>query len=401
MTRLDRIVAAIQRVLPESFDGIALHEPVFEGNEHAYVKESLDSGWVSSGGAFVDRFEKDLADFVGVRQAVACVNGTAALHVCLLLCGVDRDDEVIIPSLTFVATANAVAYCSAVPHLADSNADTLGLDPAKLDAHLREVAQVRGESCWNRVTGRRIAAVLPMHTFGHPVDLDPLIEVCERFRLTLIEDAAESLGSYYKGKHTGVFGRMSSLSFNGNKIVTTGGGGAIITNDQELGRLAKHLTTTAKLPHRWCFNHDQVGFNYRMPNLNAALGCAQLERLPDFLVSKRKLAAEYRRALEGIEGVRFVSEPHFARSNYWLNAILIERGSSQDRDDLLGRMNDLGILARPTWTPMHQLPMYSNCPRMDLSVAERIAATLVNLPSSAVLGARLLSQASAGAENFA
>ena len=276
MSELDcqGVLHALQGILPADRGAVTLHEPLFAGEEWRYVKECLDSGWVSYLGKFVDEFEKRLADYTGVRHAVAVVNGTAALQICLQLAGVERDDEVFVPALTFVATANAVAFCGAVPHFVDSEERTLGLDPRKLLNHLDGIALIKGSDCRNRKTGRRIKAVLPVHTFGHPVDIDPLQDVCRQFNLTLIEDAAESLGSYYKGRHTGNWGALSALSFNGNKTITTGGGGAILTNDAELGRQAKHITSTAKIPHPWEYRHDQTAYNYRLPNLNAEIGRA-------------------------------------------------------------------------------------------------------------------------------
>lgn len=381
----DRVIEVIQSVA-----GIAplrLHEPAFLGNEWDYVKECLDTGWVSSAGKFVDRFEQQLADYTGVKCAVAVVNGTAALHVCLKLVGVEQGDEVLVPTLTFIAAANAVSYCGAVPHFVDSKETTLGLDPEKLGLYLGEISELRKEGCFNRKTGRRIKAVVPMHTFGHPVDLDPLVEVCRRYRLELVEDAAESLGSYYKGRHTGSFGKASALSFNGNKVITTGGGGAILTNDEELGKLAKHLTTTARVAHKWSFIHDQIGFNYRLPNINAALGCAQLEQLPGFINNKRKLAENYQKAFAGIDGIRFFTEPDFARSNYWLNVLLLNKKFANQRDSLLEATNNQGIMTRPVWTLMHELEIYSSCPKMgSLDIAEDIERRLINIPSSANLG---------------
>jgi len=385
-TELMEIVASLREVLPADRDFISLHEPHFAGNEWTYVKECLDTGWVSSVGAYVDRLETDLAVYTGVKHAVAVVNGTAALHICLILAGVEADDEVLIPALTFIATANAVTYCGAVPHFVDSEERTLGLDPVRLADHLIETAEVRPDGCYNRKTGRRIKAVVPMHTFGHPVDLDALSDVCSRFKIEMVEDAAESLGSFYKGRHTGNWGRLSALSFNGNKIITTGGGGAILTNNEDLAARAKHLTTTAKVPHRWEFNHDMVGYNYRLPNLNAALGCAQLEQLTGFLAQKRRLAERYAVALEAVEGLRFVSEPEFARSNYWLNALLLDEQLASKRDNLLALTNDAGIMTRPAWKLMHRLPMFADCPRMDLGVAESLERRLINIPSSAFLG---------------
>jgi perosamine synthetase len=381
------IVHAIKTVLPKGTKKVDLHEPSFSDREKEYVRECLDTGWVSSVGKFVDRFEEQLAAYTGARRAVVVVNGTAALHVCLKLVGVEEDDEVLVPTLTFIATANAVSYCGATPHFVDSEQVTLGLDSKKLSRYLEDIAEVRNGDCFNRTTGRRIKAVVPMHTFGHPVDLDPLVRLCERYRLELVEDAAESLGSYYKGRHTGNWGRVSTLSFNGNKIITTGGGGAILTNDDELGELAKHLTTTARVHHRWSFVHDRVGFNYRLPNINAALGCAQMARLPDFLESKRRLAEKYRKAFAGVAGVSFFTEPEFAKSNYWLNVLLLDRDIADQRDLVLDTMNNNGIMARPAWTLMHELDVYRSCPRMEnLSTALDIERRLINIPSSAVLG---------------
>jgi len=381
----EKIVAAIDKVLIGKVRPIALHEPAFDGNEWAYVKDCLDSGWVSSVGSYVDRFEKDLAEVTGVRRAVATVNGTAALHICCLLAGVEPGDEVLTPALTFIATTNAVSYCGAVPHFVDSDLRTLGMDPLALTDYLAEVAEVRSGACYNKKTGRRIRAAVPMHTFGHPIDIDAMVETCERYCIVMVEDAAESLGSLYKGRHTGQWGKVSALSFNGNKTVTTGGGGAILTNDEKLGALAKHLTTTAKLPHRWEFNHDQIGFNYRMPNINAALGCAQLERLSHFVDQKRKLAQRYCEEFQTLSSVSIFQEPEFARSNYWLNAMLLAPEHISSRDLLLEKLNESKIQSRPAWTLMYRLPMYSHCPRMECPVAEEISDRLINLPSSACL----------------
>ena len=386
--RLDipRVVATLRQALPASTAPVALHEPRIAGNEWRYVKECLDTGWVSSAGTFVDRFEKELAEFTGARRAVAVINGTAALHICLRAVGVEAGDEVIVPALTFIATANAVAYCGATPHFADSEMATLGMDPRKLEDYLRDIAEVRDAVCFNRGTGARIAAVMPMHTFGHPVDLDALNEVCQQFSIPMVEDAAESLGSYYKGRHTGNVGRLAALSFNGNKTVTTGGGGAVLTNDEELGRRVKHVTTTARVPHPWAFVHDQVGYNYRLPNINAALGCAQMEQLPGFLRSKRALSERYQRLFAEVPGVRVVTEPAHSRSNYWLNNILLDAECADQRDALLQATHESGVMTRPAWTLMHRLAMFRECPRMDLSTAEDIEARLVSIPSSAVLG---------------
>lgn len=376
-----RFLAVLESALPGQRP-LALHEPLFGGNEWTYVKECIDTGWVSSVGKFVDEFERRLAEVAGSRHAVATVNGTAALHVALKLAGVEPGDEVLVPALSFVATANAVAHCGATPHFVDSDEKTLGLDPVALRDYLDSVTERSGGSTRNRNTGRKLAALVPMHAFGHPADLDGLLGVAAEFDIPLVEDAAESLGSYYKGRHTGIFGLMGALSFNGNKIITTGGGGAILTQDAELARHAKHLTTTAKRPHRWEFFHDEVAWNYRLPNLNAALGCAQLERLDEFIDSKRVLAARYRAAFADDPDMRFAEEPENCRSNYWLSTILLREPSTTARDRLLAVANDAGFMARPAWTLLNRLPMYAASPAAPLPVAERLAAAIVNLPSS-------------------
>ena len=381
----ENLIRTLRKVLP-SGENYPLHEPHFCGNENKYVQECIDTGWVSSVGKFVDRFEENLAAYTGVKRAVAVVNGTAALHVCLILSDVQPDDEVLVPALTFIATANAVTYCHAVPHFVDSSEKTLGIDPDALEAYLAEIGEVRAGGYYNRKTGRRIRAVVPMHTFGHPVDMDKMIDVCEKYYLVLIEDAAESIGSFYKGRHTGNFGRIAAMSFNGNKTITTGGGGAVLTNDEELGKIAKHITTQAKIPHRWAYTHDRIGYNYRMPNINAALGCAQLEELPGFISKKRNLAEKYRKALDSIPGVKFFIEPEFAKSNYWLNVILLDEDVSNERDHVLETLNNAGIGSRPIWELMYTMPMFANCPRMDCVVAEDIGHRLINLPSSVRLG---------------
>jgi perosamine synthetase len=358
-----------------------LHDPVFRGNEVAYLTECIETGWVSSVGRFVDRFEQDLAGFTGSARAIAVANGTAALHACLLLGGVEPNDEVLAPALTFIGTVNPIAYAGAIPHFVDSEEATLGVDPDKLDRYLRDNAAEGQGGLRNRRTGRRIRALVVMHTYGHPARLDELAALCERYGLVLIEDAAESLGSYYRGRHTGNTGRLAALSFNGNKTITTGGGGAILTNDVELGTRAKHLTTTAKQPHRWSFNHDLVGYNYRMPNINAALGCAQLEQLPGFLQAKRALAERYMETFRDVTGLRVFSEPAECRSNYWLNVLLLDPEIAQLRDAVLDATNAAGVMTRPAWTLMHRLPMYAEAPRMDLRTAEDLERRLINIPS--------------------
>ncbi len=377
----EEVLRALRGVVPNP---AFLHEPEFAGRERAYILDCIDTGWVSSVGAYVDRFERDLAAFTGSPFAVATTNGTAALHLCLHLLGVRAGDEVIIPALTFVATANAVAYTGATCHFADIDATTLGIDAGQLEHALREVARVERGVCFNRQTGRPIRALVCVHTFGHPADLDALKAVCAPWGIALVEDAAESLGSYYKGKHTGTLAPLAALSFNGNKIITTGGGGAILTQDAELARRAKHLSTTAKVPHRWEYVHDEIGFNYRLPNINAALGCAQLEQIERFLADKRNLATRYASAFAHVHGVRLFTEANFARSNYWLNALLLE--DAADLPPLLEACAAAGYGARPAWRLLHRLAMYKECPRMDLRTAEDVAARLINLPSSAVLG---------------
>ena len=361
---------------------VALHEPRFGGNEWAYLKECLDSTYVSSVGKFVDRFEDELAAFTGAKRAVAVVNGTAALHVALLLAGVEPGDEVLLPALTFIATANAVTYCQATPHFVDSEEVSLGMDADALRVHLARVTEIRNGVCVNKNTGRVIRAVVPMHTFGHPANIQALLGVARDYHLQLVEDAAESIGSTVEGRHTGTFGVIGTLSFNGNKPLTTGGGGAILTNDIELGKRAKHLTTTAKVAHRWKFMHDEIGYNYRMPNINAALGCAQLEQLPGVISNKRHLFERYAKAFAAVPGVHLVSEPAGCRSNYWLQAVALDEALCDQRDGVLEATNDAGFMTRPVWDLMHHMPFYSNAPAAPLPVAESLARRLINIPSN-------------------
>lgn len=383
----DKIISAIKSVIhPKKEGAVALHEPCFNGNEWKYVKDCIDSTWVSYVGKYVDRFEEMIADYTGAKKAVAVVNGTAALQIALKVAGVKAGDEVLIPALTFVATANAVVHCGAIPHFVDSEEKTLGLDPRKLKDYLKEIAQSDANGCKNKKTGNRITAVIPMHTFGHPVDLDPLMEVCNEYKLIMIEDAAESLGSFYKGKHTGNWGKLSILSFNGNKTITTGGGGAIITNDEGLAKLAKHLTSTAKVPHRWEFRHDHIGYNYRLPNINAALGCAQMEQLPGLLEKKRALAERYQKAFQSVEGLKFFTEPPNAKSNYWLNVLLLDKADVELHNKILEKTNDAGIMTRPAWILLNKLHMFEYCTKMDLSCAKNLETRLINIPSSSFLG---------------
>jgi perosamine synthetase len=363
----------------------ALHEPVFLGNEKYYLQDCIDSTFVSSVGRYVERFESELAAYTGSRRAVAVVNGTAALHVALQLAGVKAGDEVIVPTLTFVATANAVRYLGAIPHFSDSNENTLGLDPFSLREWLDYVTESVSDGVVNRLTGRPIRAIVPMHTFGHPCDLDGLLSVANDYSLVLVEDAAESLGSFYFGRHTGTLGRLGILSFNGNKILTTGGGGAILTDDENLADRAKHLTTTAKQPHRWEYAHDEIGYNFRMPNLNAALGCAQLEQLTEFLASKRRLTGLYLNVLSGIAEMRLMQEPRGCESNYWLQALILDEAIAYQRDGILQATNDEGFMTRPAWRLIHQLKPYQDCPRSPLPVAESLVRRIINLPSSSGL----------------
>lgn len=363
----------------QSNEFIPLHAPVFTGNEREYVVETIESTFVSSIGAYVDSFENEMAAYTNSPRAVATVNGTAALHIALLLAGVKQGDLVITQPLTFVATCNAIAYCGAESVFVDVDRATMGLSPAALADWLEANALLHDDgTCRTRDDGRVIRACLPMHTFGHPADLDGLMALCQRWHLALVEDAAESLGSLYKGRHTGTFGLLGTLSFNGNKIITTGGGGMILAND-ELGRRAKHMTTTAKQAHPYEYVHDEIGYNYRLPNLNAALGCAQLEQLESFIASKRALAARYADTLKNSD-LRFVTEPTDCRSNYWLNAVLCD--NREHRDALLKETNVQGVMTRPIWALMNRLPMYSHCRHGELDNAEWLEARVVNLPSS-------------------
>jgi len=367
----------------ESFS--PLHAPIFEGNEIKYVTDCIESNFVSSVGEYVNRFEEMLTDYTGAKYAVVTVNGTAALHVSLILAGVESDDEVLMPALTFIATANAVSYIGAMPHFVDVDEVTLGIDAKKLDAYLSDISQMRDGECFNVSSGKRIKAIVPMHTFGHPVDMDALNKVAEKYNITVVEDAAESLGSFYKGKHTGNHSLLAAVSFNGNKIITTGGGGAILTNDEALAKKAKHITTTAKIPHKWEFRHDMIGYNYRMPALNATLGVAQMEQMDKFVNHKRELALRYIEAFRGIEGVKVFQEPDYAKSNYWLNALVLDEGYEDMRDEILTITNGAGIMTRPIWTLMNNLDMFKECPKMDLSVSESLEKRVINIPSGAWL----------------
>ena len=381
-TPTNDFVSRLEQVLGRPERPISLHEPEFSGNEWNYVKECLDTGWVSSAGKFVDEFESRLAEYTGAKHAIAVVNGTAGLHVTLQVAGVVAGDEVFVPALTFVATANAVSHCLAVPHFVDSSETNFGIDPEALTGYLERIAEPAGDGFRNRETGRRLAAIVPMHVFGHPADMQALLALASRYKMPLIEDAAESLGSWIGGQHTGTLGLAGVLSFNGNKIITTGGGGAILTNDSEVARRLKHLTTTAKQAHRWEFVHDEVAYNYRLPNLNAALGCAQLECLQDLLKRKRKLANAYMQAFTNSPEFCFVVEPSGCASNYWLNAILLSPALAARRDEFLCAAHEACYQCRPVWRLMHRLAAYSECPRTHLPVAEKIEQSIINLPSS-------------------
>lgn len=362
---------------------IPLHAPVFAGHERQYVTDTIESTFVSSVGAYVDRFERDIATYTASPRAVATVNGTAALHIALQLAGVRAGELVITQPLTFVATCNAIAYCNAAPVFVDVDRHTLGLSPKALAAWLEEHAHLGDDGlCRTKLDGRVVRACVPMHTFGHPASLDGLVAVCSAWNLALVEDAAESLGSLYKGQHTGTFGLLGTLSFNGNKIITTGGGGMILSGEA-LATRAKHLTTTAKKPHPFEYVHDELGYNYRLPNLNAALGCAQLEQLEKFIANKRELAAHYAEHLKGSD-LQFVSEPPECRSNYWLNAVVCE--DREQRDALLNASNAQGVMTRPIWALMNHLSMYASSLKGELANAEWLEARVVNLPSSVVQG---------------
>jgi perosamine synthetase len=379
------VLERIEAVAGASGRPVTLHEPDLDETDAQGVAECVRSGWVSSAGRFVTEFEERLAGFTGAPHAVAVVNGTAALQVGLMLAGVGAGDEVFAPSLTFVATANAISHCGAVPHFIDVCEGRLGVDPSKLSDRLDEIGRVQEGVLRNRSTGRRLAAVVVMHAFGHPADIEGVMAVARRFGLPVVEDAAESLGSWSGGKHTGRFGTVGIFSFNGNKTITTGGGGAIVTEDGALAARAKHLTTTGKRPHAWEFFHDEVAFNYRMPNLNAALGCSQLAKLPLLLERKRRLAERYRAAFSGFESGTLVWEPAGCTSNFWLNTLVLDPGSAAELKPLLEASQRRGLQLRPAWTPMHRLPMYEQCPRMELGCTEALAARILNLPSSAKL----------------
>ena len=360
---------------------IPLHEPRFAGNEKKYLNECIDSTFVSSIGKFVDEFEEKIASYTGSKYAIATSNGTSALHIALILANVESDDEVITQPLTFIATCNAISYCGSKPIFIDVNKDTMGLSPSALKEFLERNTIIKNQQCINNKTGKVIKACVPMHTFGHPCRIDKIQDICDQYHINVIEDAAESLGSFYKGKHTGTFGQTGVISFNGNKIITAGGGGCILTNNEELAKRAKHITTTAKEPHKWKYSHDMIGYNYRMPNLNAALIVAQLEQLDEFLLSKEGLANAYESFFSSAD-IKFIKEPEDSKSNYWLNAIILK--DKQQRDEFLDETNSSGIMTRPIWTLMNKLPMFKNAQRGDLTNAEWLEQRVVNIPSSVI-----------------
>ena len=365
----------------KSKDFIPLHEPKFCGNENKYVKECIDSSFVSSIGKYVDVFEEKIAKYTGAKFAVATSNGTSALHVSLLLANVNQNDEVITQSLTFVATCNAISYCGGHPIFIDVDKDTMGLSPAALKVFLKDNTTIKNKQCINNISGRVIKACVPMHTFGHPCKIDEIKQICDEHYIFVVEDAAESVGSKYKDKHTGTFGQLGVMSFNGNKIITSGGGGCIVTNDKILAEKAKHLTTTAKVPHKWDFNHDMVGYNYRMPNINAALLVAQLENLNYFLTNKRKLAKTYEEFFKTQE-YTFFREPKLSKSNYWLNTLLLK--DKKQRNKFLKETNSSNVMTRPIWIMMHNLPMFENAQCGDLTNSKWLNDRVVNIPSSVV-----------------
>lgn len=378
METFKKIVDFIHSIYGEEF--VPLSVPKFIGNEKKYLEECIDTTFVSSVGKFVDRFEEDMAAYTGAKRAVVCVSGTNALHMALMLAGVERDDEVLTQALTFIATCNALSYIGAHPVFIDVDKDTLGLSPTAMEAWLKENAEIKNGECRNKATGRRIKACVPMHTFGHPVHLDALVKLCEKWHIELVEDAAESIGSFYKGRHTGTFGKVGAISFNGNKTITTGGGGMLLFQDEELGKLAKHLTTQAKVPHRWEFVHDHIGYNYRMPNINAALGCAQLEHIEEYVEDKRSTAKTYAEFFKGVDGIDFFTEPKDCRSNYWLNVVLLPDRDSQQQ--FLQYTNDHGVMTRPVWELMSRLSMFQDCQTDGLANTQWLADRIVNIPSS-------------------
>lgn len=360
-------------------DFIPLHPAVFRGNEKKYLNECIDTTFVSSVGKFVNRFEEMIAEYTGAKKAVVCVNGTNALHMAMMLVGVERNDEVLTQALTFIATCNAISYIGAHPVFIDVDRETLGLSPRSVRAWLEENAELRDGVCYNKNSDRRVKCCVPMHTFGHPVIIDELVIICKEYNIELVEDAAESIGSFYKGQHTGTFGRIGVISFNGNKTITTGGGGILLFQDEELASYAKHITTQAKVPHKWEFIHDEIGYNYRMPNINAALGCAQLEQIDSILKNKRETATAYRDFFSSIVDVEFFEEPKDCSSNFWFNTIIVK--NKEQRDEILEYTNSNGVMTRPIWELMNRLSMFKNCETAGLQNSQWLADRIINLPS--------------------
>lgn len=379
MTDFAKIVDFIHELYGTN-DFVPLSVPKFMGNEKKYLEECIDTTFVSSVGKFVDCFEEEMARYTGAKKAVVCVSGTNALHMAMMLAGVVRDDEVLTQALTFIATCNALSYIGAHPVFIDVDKTTMGLSPDAMKEWLIKNSEIKDGSCYNRYTGRRVKACVPMHTFGHPVRIEELVEICAEYHIELVKDAAESIGSKYKGQHTGTFGKVGAISFNGNKTITTGGGGMMLFQDEELGKLAKHITTQAKVPHRWEFVHDHIGYNYRMPNINAALGCAQLEHLDEFVASKREVAQKYAAFFKNVDGIDFFEEPEGCFSNYWLNMVILKDKIAQL--EFLEYTNDHGVMTRPVWELMNRLEMFKDCENDGLKNTIWLAERVVNIPSS-------------------
>lgn len=379
MADYSKVISFIQQLYGTT-DFVPLSVPRFIGNEKKYLEECIDTTFVSSVGKFVDRFEEEMALYTGAKKAVVCVSGTNALHMSLMLVGVERDDEVLTQALTFIATCNALSYIGAHPVFIDVDKSTMGLSPDAMKEWLARNAEVKNGQCYNKHTGRRVKACVPMHTFGHPVRIEEMAALCEEYHIELVEDAAESIGSRYKDRHTGTFGKVGAISFNGNKTITTGGGGMMLFQDEELGKQAKHITTQAKIPHRWEFRHDHIGYNYRMPNINAALGCAQLENLDKYIESKRQVAAEYEEFFKNIPDMEFFVDSEDTFSNYWLNAVILKDKEAQL--DFLQQTNDNGVMTRPIWELMNRLPMFEHCENDGLKNTIWFADRVVNIPSS-------------------
>lgn len=383
------VISYLDEVLKGAKKPLSLHEPELDNTDVEFVTDCVKSGWVSSVGKYVDEFERKLEEITGAKRAIAVCNGTAALHICVKMSGAGVGDEVLVPSLTFVATTNAVSYTGATPHFIDVDKNNMGVDPVALRKYLNEIGEIKNNQLINRQTQKVIKALVVMHAFGHPCDMTSLMTLAKDFHLQLIEDAAESLGSYYQGQHTGSIASISALSFNGNKIVTTGAGGAILVSDVELGKKIKHLTTTAKLPHPWAFVHDEIGYNYRLSNLSSALGCAQLSRFDDFLKRKRVLAGKYKESAAKHKSFYFCEEPKDTKSNYWLNNIVVKDSASLEQlNEVIGHCHEQGYQVRPIWTPMHQLDIYKNCPQMPLPNTEWLATRVISLPSHPLLAGK-------------